>query len=119
MQTEAQKKNRFSKTNRPDPENMKGKRGPQLTALLRKLLEKKISYKDPETQKIVRGCVKDAVLWRLICNATQGETKAIEQIIDRMDGKVKGDKDGDTNINVTIMPIVKVDNKELRYDFSD
>lgn len=66
----------------------KGKHGPQLVALLRKLISKKIKYEDPETQKIIKGRVKDAILWRLILNATQGDNQAIIHILDRIDGKV-------------------------------
>ncbi len=65
------------------------KKGPYLLPLLKKFLKKTIKYEDPETQKIIRGRVKDAVIWRLILNATQGETNAIREIIDRIDGKVK------------------------------
>jgi len=65
------------------------KKGPYLIPLLRRMLKKKISFEDPETQKIIKGRVKDAVLWRLILNATQGETPAIKEIIDRIDGRVK------------------------------
>jgi len=66
----------------------KGKHGPQLVAMLRKFLEKKIKYEDPETQKMIKGRVKDAILWRLILNATQGDNHAIIHILDRIDGKV-------------------------------
>ena len=65
------------------------KKGPYLVPLLRRMLKKKISFEDPETQKIIKGRVNDAVLWRLILNATQGETPAIKEILDRIDGKVK------------------------------
>jgi hypothetical protein len=64
------------------------KKGPYLGPLLKKLLEKKITIEDPETQRLVKATVKDALLWRLILNGTQGETKAIETILDRIDGKV-------------------------------
>jgi len=64
------------------------KKGPYLGPLLKKLLEKKITIEDPETQQLVKATVKDALLWRLILNGTQGETKAIETILDRIDGKV-------------------------------
>lgn len=65
-----------------------GHKGPLLTTLLKKFLAKKINYEDPETQKIIKGRVKDAILWRLILNATQGEHSAIKEILDRIDGKV-------------------------------
>lgn len=73
--------------NRPYAPN-KGNKGPYLTTLLKKFLEKKISYEDPETQKIIKGKVKDAVLWRLVLNATQGDNHAIVHILDRVEGKV-------------------------------
>lgn len=63
------------------------KKGPYLTPLLRKLIEKKIKFEDPETQKIIKGRVKDAIVWRYILNATQGENPAIEGIFNRLDGK--------------------------------
>lgn len=63
-------------------------KGPYLTPLLKKLLEKKIRYEDPETHEIVKGQVKHAILWRLILNATQGENEAIKEILNRIDGKL-------------------------------
>lgn len=65
------------------------KKGHYLLPLLKKFLNKKINYEDPETEKEIRGKVKDAVLWRLILNATQGEISAIKEIFERIDGKVK------------------------------
>lgn len=62
-------------------------KGPYLVPLLRKFLNKKINFEDPETQKMIRGRVKDAVIWRLLLNACQGENQAIKEILDRIDGK--------------------------------
>lgn len=78
--------NRFSSTNQPVYRPGRPK-GPSLTTLLKKCLEKKINYEDPETQKIIRGKVKDAVVWRLILNATQGDNQALKEIFERIDGK--------------------------------
>ncbi len=72
----------YQPTNRPKV------RGPYLLPLLKKFLNKKIKYIDPETDKKIKGRVKDAVLWRLILNATQGDNHAIIHILDRVDGKV-------------------------------
>jgi len=74
--------------NRPYAPN-KGNKGPYLTPLLKKFLNKHITYEDPSTQKKIKGKVKDAVLWRLLLNACQGENDAIKVILDRIDGKVK------------------------------
>ncbi len=63
------------------------KKGPYLIPLLKKFLEKSIDYEDPETQKMIHGKVGDAVIWRLILNATQGENEAIKEILNRVDGK--------------------------------
>ena len=78
---------RFTSENQPKIKNH-GHKGPYLVPLLRKLLEKKITIEDPETQVLVKATVKDALLWRLILNGTQGETKAITEILDRIEGKV-------------------------------
>ena len=83
------KEHRYSKTNPPPASRHKKHPNGYLTPLLRKLLEKKINYQDPETHKIINGKVKDAVLWRLILNASEGETQAIREVLDRIDGKVK------------------------------
>lgn len=74
-----------------------------LTPLLKRFLKKTINYEDPETRKIIKGKVKDAVIWRLILNATQGETHAIREIIDRIDGKLKSDPliDQSTHLHIT------------------
>lgn len=55
---------------------------------LKRFLKKKINYEDPETQKMIRGTVGDAILWRLLLNGAQGDNVAIKEILDRVDGKV-------------------------------
>jgi hypothetical protein len=77
---------RFSATNQP--KYKPGPKGPMLLPLLRRLLEKNIKYKDPETKKMITGKVKDVILLRLIANASKGEHQAIKEILDRVDGKV-------------------------------
>jgi len=71
-----------------NPSGNHTQKGPYLLPLLKKLLNKKITIEDPETRKLVPAQVKDALLWRLILNGTQGETRAIVEIFDRIDGKV-------------------------------
>jgi hypothetical protein len=63
------------------------KKGPYLASILKKMLKKKITFESPETQQLIKGTVADALLWRLILNGTQGETHAIKEVIDRIDGK--------------------------------
>ena len=63
------------------------KTGTYLTPLLRKCLEKKIDYIDPETNLKINGRVKDAIIWRLILNAAQGDNDAIKEVLNRVDGK--------------------------------
>lgn len=57
------------------------------TLALRKMMDKKIKYEDPETQKMVVGKISDVVAIRLVLNAAQGEYSAIKDIMDRIDGK--------------------------------
>lgn len=57
------------------------------TAELKRLLEKKISYEDPESKKQVTGKISTVIALRGILNACQGDQNAIEDILDRIDGK--------------------------------
>jgi len=92
MENEALKKHRFPKGYRSGNNNKKHPNG-YLTPLLKRFLNKKIDITDPETQKKVKALVKDAVIWRLIFNATQGENEAIKEILNRIDGKVESENE--------------------------
>lgn len=104
MQTEKQlanlKRGQFSSTHQP--KNRPKKRGKYLTSLLKKFLEKKIKYIDPETEEKISGKVKDAIIWRLVLNATQGENQAIQEIFDRIEGKLNQKSDHLNNININV-----------------
>lgn len=78
----------FSSEYQPPKETRATEKGPYLTPLLKRLLEKKIRFTDPETNRIVKGKVKDAIMLRYILNASEGDNVAIEGILDRVDGKV-------------------------------
>ena len=80
--------NRFSSTNQPKSGRGRPKGSVSLVAILKKFLERKIKFEDPETQKIIQGRVKDAVVWRLLLNACHGENEAIKEILNRIDGKL-------------------------------
>lgn len=99
------------------------KKGPYLTSFLKRCLKKHITYEDPETQKMIRGKVRDAVIWRLILNATQGETHAIREILDRVDGKVTQPIGvPDSGVRVFIQNIINkagIDDRERKAPASD
>jgi hypothetical protein len=96
----------FSETRQPSPSTRSRPRGQYLTPILKKFLNKSIDYEDPDTKKIIHGKVKDAILWRLLLNAAQGDNIAIKEILDRIDGKVfiseqnEGDK---KNLNIILV----------------
>jgi len=89
-------------------------KGPYLTPLIKKFLEKKITFEDPETQKKIKGKVKDAIIWRLLLNAAQGENEAIKICLDRMDGKeiqkLVGEGFGDSRIIIIRSQETKLEN---------
>jgi len=85
-ENQALREHRFSKTNPPKPHTQKHPNG-YFLPLLKRFLKKKINYIDPETNETIKGKVKDAVVWRLILNATQGDNEAIKEIFNRLDGK--------------------------------
>lgn len=88
------------------------KKGPYLLPLLKKFLKKKIKYEDPETQKIIQGRVEDAIVWRLILNATQGDNQAIKEIFERTDGKVsqKSTAEEAPSIETSLVELIKKHN---------
>lgn len=101
--------------NRPHAPNA-GNKGPYLACLLRRLLEKKIKYIAPGTNKKITGSVKDALIWRLILNGTEGETTAIKEILERIDGKVEQKLLNELSGEVKIMETIKIDGIELTPD---
>jgi len=78
---------RFTKENAP---HVKGPRGPYLLPLLKRYLNKTITVPNPENihGKLMKMKVKEAIVWRRILNACEGDDLAIERIFDRIDGKV-------------------------------
>ena len=77
--------------NRPYAPN-KGHKGPLLKTILRKLLTGEMPAKDEKTKQLLisLGLRPNIAAWlmlRLALNGTEGETKAICEIMDRVDGK--------------------------------
>lgn len=104
-------KTRFP-VNRPaKPHTQKHPNG-YLLPLIKKFLNKTITYDDPETQKKITGKVKDAVIWRLLLNACQGENQAIKEILDRIDGKVVQELKGDFKATYAKISIIRNYTKE-------
>lgn len=68
-------------------------KGPYLTNILKKLLRGEMPAKDEKTKKLLEqlGLKPNIAAWlmlRLTLNGTEGETRAIEYILDRVDGKM-------------------------------
>lgn len=82
-------------------------------AELRKLLEKKISYEDPTTKTHVQGKIGKAIALRAIYNALEGDQKAIEDIMDRIDGKTAQKILSEMSGEVKLMGTIKVDGRPL------
>jgi len=76
---------RFSSTNQPaNPGRKKG--SVCMTDLLRKYLEKKIDFKDPITKREIKKKFKDIIILRLMANAISGNQRAIDEVLNRIDG---------------------------------
>ena len=95
MRTKAQLDNLrpFSSTHQPKKRKGKTTEGFYLTPILKKLLNKEMEISDPEVQQVLglkdgtKAEMKKIIMLRYILNAMQGENKAIEGIMDRIDGK--------------------------------
>jgi hypothetical protein len=85
-----------------------------LTSRLKKFLKKKIKYKDPETKKMVTGTVRDAIVWRYLLNARQGQNYAIEGIFDRIEGKLKAGNGNGNGTNITVNITLTSEERNVR-----
>lgn len=84
--------------------------GPSIVTEIKKILEKKIDFEDPETHERIKGKIAHVIGLRHILNACQGEHNAIVDIIDRMDGKTAQKIQGEGFADVKII-IVKAKEK--------
>lgn len=78
-----------------------------------RFLKKAIKYEDPETQKFIKGEAGDAVAWRLILNAAQGDNVAIKELLERLDGKVVQRLEGDGLGGQTKVQVIVIDGKDI------
>lgn len=68
-----------------------------LAGTLRDMLERKLTYKDPKTGEAQLKTTREILLLKLLEKAIiNGETKAIAEVLDRVDGKAIA-----TNVNIT------------------
>lgn len=88
-------------------------------AELRKLLERKIAYEDPTTKIHVRGKIGTAIALRAIYNALEGDQNAIEDIMDRIDGKTAQKILNEMSGEVKMMGTIKVEGKPLEVKIGD
>ena len=84
-QLDQSKAHRFTSTNQPEGRGRP--KGISILTEIKHILEKKINFEDPETQKRVKGKIAHVIGLRHILNACQGEHNSIVDIIDRIDGK--------------------------------
>ena len=122
MQTEEHKANRFSSTNQPTREARLGKRGQYLRPILKKLLSADWKFNDPKIKAMLKKHhlkedIATAVVLRLIMNAIEGDDRAIEDIFDRIDGKVT--QKVESEVKVTQMGRVIKDGKPMEFDIGN
>ncbi len=68
--------------------NPKGRpKGQSLSTLLRNLLERQLTTKDPVTKRKIRKQIKEHINLRLTSKAIDGDIRAIEVIYDRLEGR--------------------------------
>ena len=94
-------------------------KGPYLTTILTKLLATKLTSSDKEVEAALKASgVKKTkaagIALRYIFNGLEGDTKAIEGIIDRTDGKVLQKTEFSGTVNM--LPVTKIRGKKAEYD---
>lgn len=88
-------------------------KGPYFKPLIEKILNKEINFLDPVTQEKIKLPAGVGLVYRKIWNGLEGNGKDIEDIIDRVDGKVTQKTELEHSGSVNIMPSVKIDDKPL------
>jgi hypothetical protein len=78
----------------------KGAKG--LSTLLRKYLKQKIDFNDPISKENVKKALGDVVILKLLSNAIKGDMRAIQEILDRTEGKASQLIEHKGNINEPI-----------------
>lgn len=97
-----------------NPQNTKKHPNGYFKPLYKKILRMKIPFEMPGTKKKIEIPVALALLYRKIWNGLEGNGKDIEDIIDRMDGKVAQEilGEGFANQFVTIFRNAKSQEEE-------
>ncbi len=93
--------------------NPKGRpKGAQsITTVLKKIIEKKMDTIDPVTKNKDRKKIKEIIALALVGKALKGDVKAIEEILDRLEGKVTQKVEADFPL-MQGRRIVVIDGKE-------
>lgn len=63
-------------------------KGKSMTTILRNVLERSMQTKDPISNKEGKKKIKEIVVLALIQKSIRGDMKAIQEVLDRFDGKV-------------------------------
>ncbi len=74
-----------------------------LTTTLKKLIDRKMQLKNPLNKELEKKTVKEWVNIALIARALKGNIPAINQIYERVEGKVAQKLTGDLNLNLSEM----------------
>lgn len=74
---------------------------PNRGTLLRKLLDKKIDYKDPSTGQYITGTIEEAMSLAMLAAATNGDVAAYKEVMDSVYGKVSDKVQVETTRKIT------------------
>ena len=69
--------------------NPTGKKGPQFTPILRKLLDKKFKMDDPITGEETERQLKELLALQWVANCLQGKERSLEMMLNRVDGAIE------------------------------
>ena len=93
-----------------------GYKGPHITTIYNKILAKKIPFLDPVTNKPTKIEALLGLAYRKVYNGLEGNGKDIEDIFDRVYGKVIDKTELSGQVEVKQMGRVKVNGKPLEVD---
>lgn len=85
-----------------------------LRASLQEMMEMELEVMDPITKKMGKKTVREIINMKAVANAMKGDSRAIQFVHERLEGKPK--QEMDLNANVTKMDKIKRDGKEIDFD---
>lgn len=99
--------------------NPTGKKGPQITPILRNLLQRKFKMKDPIDGTKTERQIQEWIALKWIANCLKGQERSIEMLMNRIDGAIEKSIKLETTDSMQVNLIKEKIRKNLKKKLDD